>query len=307
MKIVILDAKTFGDSDLSGFDALGEVVIYQTTTPNEVAKRIKNADVIVTNKVVIDENALKEAKNLKLICVAATGTNNIDFSATNARGITVKNVSGYSSASVAQLTFTMALYLLNSPKYYDEFTENGSWCDEDIFTHIGPSFSEINGKNWGIIGLGEIGLKVAGIVTAFGANVRYYSTSGKNDNKKYKKVTLSELLEDSDIISIHAPLSSDTKNLISHSELLCLKDGALLLNLGRGGIIDEEALSVIIDAKPIFVGLDVLENEPMRANHPLLSIKHKERLFITPHIAWTSREARAKLINMTIENIKSIL
>jgi lactate dehydrogenase-like 2-hydroxyacid dehydrogenase len=304
MKIVILDALTYGDTSLKGFESLGDVTIYPTTSADETCDRVRDADVVVTNKVVINDSVMESALNLKLICVAATGMNNIDHDAAARRGISVTNVAGYSTDAVVQHTFSMLFYLMGHSRYYDEYVKSGSWQKETVFAHIGPSFSELRGKTWGIIGLGEIGRNVAKIASAFGANVCYYSTSGKNENSDFEKTTLSRLIENSDIISIHAPLNSSTENLISHSELLQMKDGAVLLNLGRGGIVDEDALSVIIDVKPIFVGLDVLVKEPMKTPHPLLAIKQPERLYITPHIAWTSREARERLIDATIENIE---
>lgn len=307
MKIVILDALTYGDTSLAGFETLGDVTIYQTTSAEETCERVKEAEVIVTNKVVINDAVMEAAPSLKLICVAATGTNNIDHDAAARRAIAVKNVAGYSTDAVVQHTFSMLFYLMGHSRYYDEYVKNGSWQKEAVFAHIGPSFSELRGKTWGIIGLGEIGQNVARIASAFGANVCYHSTSGKNVNSEYEKTTLSRLIENSDVISIHAPLNPSTENLISHSELLQMKDGAILLNLGRGGIVDEDALSVIIDVKPIFVGLDVLAKEPMKMPHPLLDVKHPERLYITPHIAWTSREARERLIVATIENIKTFV
>jgi glycerate dehydrogenase len=307
MNIVILDALTYGDTSLAGFDKLGVVTLYQTTSADETVERVCDAEVIVTNKVVISDTVMASAPNLKLICVTATGMNNIDHDAAARRGIVVKNVAGYSTDAVVQHTFSMLFYLMGHSRYYDEYVKSGEWQREAVFTHIGPSFSELRGKTWGIIGLGEIGRNVAKIAQAFGANVCYYSTSGKNENSDYEKTTLSRLIENSDIISIHAPLNASTENLISHSELLQMKDGAVLLNLGRGGIVDEDALSVIIDVKPIFVGLDVLVREPMKTPHPLTAIKHPERLYITPHIAWTSREARERLISSTIENIKTFV
>jgi len=305
MKIVILDALTYGDTSLEGFESLGDVSVYQTTSADETSERVKDAEVIVTNKVVINDTVMESAPNLKLICVAATGMNNIDHDAALRRGISVKNVAGYSTDAVVQHTFSMLFYLMGHSRYYDEYVKNGLWQKESVFAHIGPSFSELRGKTWGIIGLGEIGRSVASVAKAFGANVCYYSTSGKNENSEYEKTTLSRLIENSDVISIHAPLNLSTENLISHSELLQMKDGAVLLNLGRGGIVDEDALSVIIDVKPIYVGLDVLVKEPMKTPHPLLAVKHPERLYITPHIAWTSREARERLIASTVENIKT--
>jgi len=307
MKIIILDTLTYGDTSLVGFDTLGEVSAYSTTSAEETIQRVHDAEVIVTNKVVISDAVMEASPHLKLICVAATGTNNIDHEAAVRRGITVKNVAGYSTDAVVQHTFSMLFYLMGHSRYYDEYVKSGNWQKESVFTHIGPSFSELRGKTWGIIGLGEIGRSVANIARAFGANVCYYSTSGKNENNEFEKTTLSRLIENSDVISIHAPLNPSTENLISHSELLQMKDGAVLLNLGRGGIVDEDALSVIIDVKPIYVGLDVLVKEPMKTPHPLLKVKHPQRLYITPHIAWTSVEARERLIAATVENIKTFV
>jgi len=306
MKIVLLDTLTFGATSLEKFNELGEVITYETTAPEQTLERIKEADVIVTNKVVISEAMMSECKNLKLICVAATGMNNVDLPAAEAKNIAVKNVAGYSTDSVIQHTFSMLFYLMGHSKYYDEYVKDGSWTESKLFTHVQQPFFELKGKKWGIIGLGEIGKGVANIAKAFGAEVSYYSTSGKNDNKEFKKETISNILEQSDVVSIHAPLNASTEGLIAHSEFLMMKDGAILLNLGRGGIVDEKALSYILDAKPIYVGLDVLEKEPMTANNPLKNIKAQERLYITPHIAWTSVEARDKLIASVIENIKSL-
>lgn len=306
MKIVLLDTLTFGQSDLGGFEQFGEVKAYETTTAEETLERIKAVDVIVTNKVVITSRHMEECPHLKLICVAATGMNNVDLEAAKKSGIAVKNVAGYSTDSVIQHTFSMLFYLMGHSRYYDEYVKSGEWQRSAVFTHVERPFFELKGKKWGIIGLGEIGKGVAKIASAFGAEVSYYSTSGKNTNADYTQRSLSHILEQSDVISIHAPLNDATRDLIAHSELLMMKDGAILLNLGRGGIVDEKALSYILDAKPIYVGLDVLEKEPMSDPHPLMQVKAKERLYITPHIAWTSIEARERLIASVIDNIKSI-
>ncbi len=305
MNIVLLDALTFGETDLSGFNDLGKVTVYQTTSAEETPERVKEADVVVTNKVVIDPAIMDAAVNLKLICIAATGMNNVDLEYAAQKGIAVKNVAGYSTDSVIQHTFSMLFYLMGHARYYDEYVKSGEWQKSPVFTNVTRSFSEVKGKKWGIIGLGEIGRGVANIAKAFGAEVVYYSTSGKNDNSDFEKISFTKLLETCDIITIHAPLNAQTKNLVGHSEFLMLKDGAVLLNLGRGGIVTESALAAIIDVKEIYVGLDVLEKEPMSTPHPLMNVEHKERLYITPHIAWTSVEARDKLIASVIENIKS--
>jgi len=306
MKIVLLDALTFGDSDLSPFDFLGDVEIFQTTSPDEVQKRITDANVIVTNKVVIDDELMESASNLKLICIAATGMNNVDLDAAASRGIEVKNVAGYSTDSVVQHTFSMLFYLMTHSRYYDEFVKDGSYSKSPIFTNISKSFFEVKGKKWGIIGLGSIGRGVANVASAFGAEVSYYSTSGVNRNEDYQRATLQELLKSCDIISIHAPLNDKTNNLLDYEQLLTCKDGAVVLNLGRGGIINEEAVAKIVDEKNISFGLDVLSREPMLENHALLSVKNKENLYITPHIAWASVEARKTLIASVLENISSL-
>lgn len=307
MKIVLLDTLTFGDSDLSAFNKFGDVESFSTTSLDETQARITNADVIVTNKVVITDEHMKNTPTLKLICVAATGMNNVDLEAAKKRGIEVKNVSGYSTNSVIQHTFSMLFYLIGHSRYYDEYVKEGSYAKSPIFTDVSKPFFEIKGKKWGIIGLGEIGRGVAKIAAAFGSEVCYFSTSGKNSSDEFERVELDELLKTCDIISIHAPLNEKTLNLLGYEQLLICKNRAVILNLGRGGIIDEEAVARIIDEKNISFGLDVLSREPMKQNHPLLCVKNQENLYITPHIAWTSIEARKMLISGVIENIKTFI
>ncbi|WP_294964160.1 D-2-hydroxyacid dehydrogenase [Sulfurimonas sp.] len=306
MKIVLLDALTFGDTDLSIFDSLGEVVVYKTTSANQVEERIKDVNVIVTNKVVISDELMANTPSLKLICIAATGMNNVDLEAANKRNIEVKNVAGYSTDSVIQHTFSMLFYLIANSKYYDEYVESGAYSKSPVFTDLSKSFFEIKGKKWGIIGLGSIGRGVANIASSFGAEVLYYSTSGVSREEDFQSVTIDELLKSGDIISIHAPLNDKTNNLLDYEQLLTCRDGAIVLNLGRGGIINEEAVAKIIDEKNISFGLDVLTREPMLENHPLSCVKNKENLYITPHIAWASVEARDTLIASVAQNIKSI-
>ena len=305
MKIVILDALTFGDTDLSAFFKLGDVDIYQTTSLQQTHERIANAAVIVTNKVVITKALMLNTPSLKLICVAATGMNNVDLEAAKEIGIEVKNVSGYSTDSVIQHTFSMLFYLVGHSGYYDGFVKSGSYSKSPIFTDITKPFFEVKGKKWGIIGLGTIGRGVANVAKTFGAEICYYSTSGKNSSTDFVQVDLDELLNTCDIISIHAPLNEKTLNLLGYEQLLTCKNGAVVLNLGRGGIVDEEAVARIVETKNIYFGLDVLEKEPMRENHPLLRVKNQENLYITPHIAWASVEARERLIAGVVENIKA--
>jgi glycerate dehydrogenase len=307
MKIVLLDALTFGETDLSGFNKLGEVEIFQTTSKEQTQDRITNADVIVTNKVVITKEHMLACENLKLICVAATGMNNVDLVSAKELGIEVKNVAGYSTDSVIQHTFSILFYLMGHSRYYDEYVKDKSYSKSQIFTDVTKPFFEIKGKKWGLIGLGALGRGVANIAKSFGAEGFYYSTSGVNRNEDFQRKNLDDLLKECDIITIHAPLNEKTDNLLDYEQLLTTKDGVTILNLGRGGIINEDAIAKIIDEKDIYFGLDVLKNEPMQENHPLLSVKAKENLYITPHIAWASVEARDKLIEGVIENIKQTL
>ena len=308
MRIVLLDAATLGeDISLDAFAKFGETDIYATTTAAQTQERIADADIVVTNKVVITREHMLTCKSLQCICIAATGMNNVDLDAAKEFGITVKNVAGYSTDSVIQHTFSMLLYLIGHARYYDEYVASGKWCDSPIFTHLAHPFFEIKGKRWGIVGLGEIGSGVAKVAQTFGARVCYYSTSGKNENRDYARVALDTLLQKCDIISIHAPLNEDTRNLLDYEKLLTCKAGAIVLNLGRGGIIDENAAAKIVDKRDIAFGLDVLESEPMRCDHPLLKVKNKHRLYITPHIAWTSIEARKRLVAAIIENIETFL
>ncbi|KGM96576.1 2-hydroxyacid dehydrogenase [Clostridium novyi A str. 4552] len=309
LKMAILDAKTLGrDIDLNIFNEFGEVEIYDITKSSEVVNRIKDKDIIIANKVILNEDNLKEAQKLKLICIAATGTNNVDLNYTNKRGIVITNVAGYSTNSVVQHTFSCLFYLLESLKYYDEYIKSGKYSKEDTFTHFMKPFWEISGKTWGIIGLGEIGRNVAKIAESFGCNVIYYSTSGKNNNSSYERKALEELLKTSDIVSIHCPLNEKTENLISVEQLKIMKKSAILINVGRGKIINEKALSDALDKNLIgAAALDVMESEPINEDNPLLYIKNKEKLLITPHIAWASVEARENLVKEIKLNINAFL
>ncbi len=304
MKIVFLDKKTLGDDiSLDSFNQFGEVVIYDSTKPEETLDRIKDVDIVVTNKVLIDQNIMDNS-NIKLICVAATGMNNIDLEYAKQKGIVVKNVAGYSTASVAQLTISFALQFINQISYYDDYSKNGGWENSDIFTHLDKPFYDLANTTWGIIGLGNIGLEVAKITSAFGCNIQYFSTSGNNSNDTYSQVDLATLLSSSDIISIHSPLNDQTLNLINKSNLSLLKDKSILLNLGRGGIVNEQDIANALDSREIYFATDVVSKEPIEQSSPLLKIKNKNRLLMTPHIAWASKEARLRLIDGIINNIK---
>lgn len=304
MKIVCLDVATLGNYDLSVFKEFGEIQSYAITQKEEVIERLKDADVAMINKVVIDKEVMDSCPNLKLILETATGVNNIDVEYAKEKNIAVKNVAGYSTMSVVQHTFALIFAFLNHIPFYDKWSKDGSWCESPIFTDFSRILNSIAGKKHGIVGFGTIGKEVAKISSAFGAKICYYSTSGKNSDAMYERVDLEELLKTCDIISIHAPLNEKTKNLLALKELKLLKDNAILINVGRGGIVSEEDLAKMMDEKNIRVGLDVLEVEPMIKNHPLLSIKNKENLIVTPHVAWASKEAVEKLMSMVYKNLQ---
>ncbi len=307
MKIVFLDAKSIGeDIDLSGFDQLGEVIKYDFTAEEEVPERVKDADVIIINKVNINEKTIGSAKKVNMVCVTATGTNNLDKAYLESRGIIWHNVAGYSTESVTQHTFAMLFYLLEKLRYYDDYVKNERYVNDTIFTHFSNRFHELNGKTWGIAGLGNIGRRVAGIAKAFGCRVIYYSTSGKNHNPDYEEVDFAALLEESDILSVHAPLDENTKGMMNAEAFRKMKRTAIFLNLGRGPIVVEKDLADALEQGEIAAaGLDVLCVEPMSAENPLRSIKDSEKLLITPHIGWASVEARTNLMNIILEQVRS--
>lgn len=309
MKIVFMETDTLGaDVDLTPFEQLGEVVKYARSEPQENAKRITDADIIVVNKIPMNAATLDTAKNLKLICITATGTNIVDFNYTRSRNITVTNVRGYSTKSVVQHTFALFFYLYEKLNYYDRFVKSGEYIRYDIFSHFAAKFHELAGKTWGIIGLGEIGRGVAKVAEAFGCRVIYYSTSGQNSNPDYQRVTLDTLLQESDVISIHAPLNNATRNLIGEKELRKMKKDAILLNLGRGSIVDEQALTKALQENWIGgAGLDVISAEPMEASNPLIAIQDSTKLIITPHIAWATVEARQRVTEEVYQNIVAFL
>jgi glycerate dehydrogenase len=307
MKIVLLDAITFGDTPLSCFEEFGTLQRYETTTPTQTQARLEGANVVITNKVVITKEHMQNTPTLQLICIAATGMNNVDLEAAKELGIEVKNVAGYSTDSVVQHTFSLLFYLLGHARYYDEVVKSGTYSRSGVFTDVSQPFSQIKGKTWGIIGLGAIGKEVARMALAFGADVIYYSTSGRNSSDLYEQVVLHKLLESSDIISIHAPLNEQTRNLLHYANLQHLKEKAIVLNLGRGGIIDEDAVAQLVDERELYFGLDVFTQEPLSLESPLLRVKNSHQLYLTPHIAWTSVEAREKLIASVCQNIKETL
>lgn len=307
MRIVFLDRKTVGElPELEELKTLGEVTFHEYTSPSETRERIENAEIVITNKVVLDADLIQGARELKLICVAATGMNNIDLDAAAKQGVTVRNVSGYASHSVAQTTFAMLFQLMQNLPYYDDYVKSGAYSNSELFTHHGKPFHEIRGKRFGIIGMGNIGRQVSLAAVAFGAEVVYHSTSGRNLEQPFTHLGLDALLETSDVVSVHAPLNEQTRNLIGYDQLKRMKGSAYLINTGRGGIVVEKDLVRALDEELIAgAALDVFSQEPLQPDNPLLQIKNSERLLMIPHIAWASIEARRDLLRGIIRNIKS--
>lgn len=309
MKLAILDAQTFGeDLDLSiltrGFDAN----MYENTTPDQVMDHIKGAGVVVTNKVVLNEEILASSPVLRLIAVAATGTNNVDMEAAARSGIKVANVPGYSTASVAAHTFAMYFSLAHHMSYHTDYCRSGGWSNSEIFTHLDRPWREPAGQTWGIVGMGNIGRAVAIRAESFGFDVVYHSTSGRNLEAPWPQMDLPDLLEKSDVVSLHAPLNERTENLISAHELAQMKSKALLINTSRGQLVNEFDLALALDGEAIGgAALDVLCEEPPLKDNPLFSLRHPERLILTPHIAGLSTQSRGRLIEEVRANIEAFL
>ena len=281
---------------------------HAASTPEEAPERVKDADVLIINKVPVNEQTIHTAAHLKLVCVTATGTNNLDKEYLKKRGIAWRNVAGYSTESVTQHTFALLFYLLEKMRYYDEYVKTEKYVNDTIFTHFAEHFNEVNGKTWGIIGLGTIGRRVADIAKAFGARVIYYSASGSPAQEGYEQVDFETLLATSDIVSVHAPLNEYTKDLMDREAFAKMKKTAIFLNLGRGPIVVEQDLYEALETGEIAAaGLDVLCEEPMSETNPLAKIKDSKKLIITPHIAWASVEARNRLMQIIVEQIREFL
>ena len=304
MKIVFLDAATMGDVSFSPISALGELECFQTFDREEALQRVKDAEVLIINKIKVDKELVDAAPKLRLICEAATGVNNIDLEYAASKGIPVRNAVGYSTDSVVQMTFMMILSLVGRCRYFDDFVKSGEYSRSGLFTDVSKMFFELRGKRLGIIGLGNIGGNVAKVGEAFGMNVSYFSTSGTSHSKDYPSVDLDTLMSSSDIISIHAPYNERTAGLVGAEQLRKMKSTAYIVNMGRGGIIDEAALAEAIDGGWIAgAGVDVFTAEPLPADNPLLKVRNRDRLILTPHIGWASIEARERLVAMIADNI----
>lgn len=308
MKIVFLDAATLGtDIDFTPLRQCGDLTLYDNTTPEQTIERVGDAEVVITNKVKITTEVLNACPTVKLICEAATGTDNIDRLTCSARNIPVKNIVNYSTDSVAQLTLATALSLVCHLREFDAYVKSGEYSQSGLFTNTKLPFHELTGMTWGIIGMGNIGKRVASLAQMLGCEVVYYSTSGKNCNVKgFRNITCEELIQTSDIISIHAPMNHQTRNLINTGRLSRMKKNAILINMGRGGIVNEEALAAALDKGQLAAAaLDVYTQEPLPADHPFLTMEHPERLLLTPHIGWASTAARQRLMQQLINNVRS--
>ncbi len=305
MKIVFLDAISMGDVSLEEMASLGELVCYPSSTAQEARERVKDADVACLNKVIVDQAFLDAAPRLKLICEAGTGMNNIDVKLCTERGVIVRNVAAYSTDSVAQTAWMHILNLVGRAFHYQDFVRSGAYSRNPVHVDFKHPFIELAGKTLGIVGMGAIGRKVAAIGRAMGMDVIYYSTSGTSHCKDYPSVPLQELLEKADVISIHAPYNERTAGLIGYEELCRMKPTAYLVNTGRGGIAVEADLARALDEGLIAgAALDVYVKEPLPSDSPLLHLLHPERLLFSPHIAWYSYEARARLAHEMAENIR---
>ena len=309
MKIVVLERSSVGlDVSVSIFEELGDVTYYNNTAYEEIADRVKDADIIVANKSKLNEATLKDAKNVKLICEFATGFDNVDIEYCKKRGIGVCNVRNYSTDMVAQHTFAMALYLSEKLEHYDRYVKSGQYASQDRFSNFDIPFYELTGKTWGIIGMGNIGRRVAKIAEAFGCRVIFYSVTGKSTVTEYERVDFDTILKESDYLSLHCPLSDLTRDLIDAEALSKMKKTAYLINVARGPVVNEQALyDALVDGRIAGAGLDVLSKEPISKDNPLSKIQDSEKLIITPHLAWASVEARERCVQMNYDNIKAFL
>ncbi len=309
MKLVVLERNSAGtDVDVSCFEKFGEVEYYPNTVAENTAQRVRDADIIMANKAPLNETTLKDAPNVKLICLLATGFDNVDLAYCKSRGIKVTNVVNYCTSTVAQHTLLLALALSEKLAFYDNYVKSGTYSTQDRFSNFDKAFYDLEGKTWGIVGMGTIGRRVAGLAKAFGCKVIFYSASGKSTCTDYERVEFDTLLQESDILSLHCPLSDRTRGLIDKDALLKMKETAILVNVARGPVIDTQALYDALIANQIAgAGLDVLEREPMTKDNPLAQIKDSTKLIITPHMAWASVESRTHMVQEVVKNIEAFL
>lgn len=309
MKIVILERNSVGlDTSVDEISEFGDVTSYPNTTADDVKEKIKDAEIIIANKAPLNEDTLKDALHVKLICEFATGYDNVDLAYCKSRGIKVANVVNYSTDAVAQHTFALCFYVLEKLRHYDEYVKSGAYAAQDRFSNFDLPFTELSGKTWGIVGMGNIGRKVAGIAQAFGCRVIFYSASGQSACTEYERVDFDTLLKESDFLSLHCPLSDRTRNLINLEALKKMKRSAILVNVARGPVVnDGDLYTALMEEYIAGAGLDVTGTEPMKDTNPLSKIKDSSRLIITPHLAWASTEARRRCVSETCKNIEAFL
>ena len=309
MKIAVLERDSVGtDVDVSCFEKFGEVVYYGNTVADTVAERVKDADIIITNKSPLNGTTLKDAPHVKLICLFATGYDKVDLDYCKSRGIKVANVVNYCSTAVAQHTLLLALALSEKLAFYDDYVKSGAYGAQDRFSNFDRPFTELEGKTWGIVGMGSIGHKVASLAEAFGCKVIFYSASGKSTCTEYQRVEFDTLLQESDILSLHCPLSDRTRGLIDREAFSKMKKTAVLVNVARGPVVNTQDLhDALMEGQIAAAGLDVLEKEPMAKDNPLGEIKDSTKLIITPHMSWASKEARTRLVGEVTKNIQAFL
>ena len=309
MKLVILERNSVGtDVDVSCFEKFGEVTCYPNTVAANTSERVKDADIILANKAPLNESTLKDAPNVKLICLLATGFDNVDLAYCKSRSIKVTNVVNYCTSTVAQHTLLLALALSEKIAFYDDYVKSGAYSAQDRFSNFDRTFYDLEGKTWGIIGMGTIGRRVAGLAQAFGCRVIFYSASGKSTCTDYERVEFDTLLQESDILSLHCPLSDRTRGLINKDALSKMKETAILVNVARGPVVDTRAIcDALVTDRIAGAGLDVLEQEPMAKDNPLARIKDSSKLIITPHMAWASLESRTRLVDEVVKNIEAFL
>lgn len=309
MKLVVLERNSVGtDVDVSCFEQFGEVDYYPNTVAENAAERVKDADIVIANKAPMNESTLKDAPNVKLICLFATGFDSVDLAYCKSRGIKVANVVNYSTTMVVQHTLLLALALEEKLIHYDNYVKSGEYGAQDRFSNFDRIFGELDGKTWGIVGMGNIGRGVAKVVQTLGCKVIFYSASGKSSCTEYERVEFDELLARSDVLSLHCPLSDRTRGLINQEAFAKMKKTAILVNVARGPVVDTQALyDALMQEQIAAAGLDVLEKEPISKDNPLGSIKDSTKLIITPHMAWASVEARTRLVGEVMKNIQAFL
>lgn len=310
MKIVSLERNSAGtDISMECFQDFGEVIYYgNTTTKEQVKERVKEAEIIIANKSPLNEETLKDAPDVKLICELATGYDNVDLAYCKSRGITVCNVRDYCTGMVAQHTMTLALCLSQKLFHYDDYVKSGAYSAQDRFSNFDIPFYELEGKTWGIVGMGNIGKKVAQLATAFGCKVIFHSVTGKSTVTDYPQVDKDTLLKESDFLSLHCPLSELSRGFIDAQALKKMKKSAILINVARGPVVNNADLAAALRAGDILAaGLDVIEGEPLELTNPLSELKDSNQLIITPHLAWASVEARTRCVEGVYKNIQAFL